>query len=103
MTDTDLLRAVSLLGLHAEDLRAFREGPEALACLKAKAKRGYKAAAMRLHPDRTGGDAEKAEDFKLVSQFVRELEQAVPVKPKPKKRRMSVSFKVTVRVPATHA
>ena len=103
MTDSDLLRAVSLLGLRAEDLQAFREGPEALSHLKAKAKRGYKAAAMRLHPDRTGGDAEKAEDFKLVSQFVRELEQAVPVKPKPKKRRMSVSFKVTVRVPATHA
>lgn len=103
MTDSDLLRAVCLLGLRTEDLQAFRQGSEALAHLKTKAKRRYKAAAMRLHPDRTGGDAEKAEDFKLVSRFMRELEQAAPVKPKPQKRRISVSFKVTVRVPATHA
>jgi hypothetical protein len=99
MTDRDLTRASELLGLLPADLRGMRT-PEGLKALKQKAKKGYREAAMRLHPDRTGGDAEKTEDFKLVSVLARQIEQMEPPKVKV---RTTYKIRVTVRVPTpTH-
>ncbi len=98
MTDLDLDRAVRLLGLTPADLRSLRT-PEGLAGLKTRAKRAWKAAALRLHPDRTGGDEARTEDFKLVTGFLEELGRLeVPATPL-RKRRRSYNIRVTVRVP----
>lgn len=98
MTDTDIIRATGLLGLRPADFLAMRESGESLGRLKAKAKRGYRAAAMRLHPDRTGGDVAKAEDFKLVSAFMQEVEALPLLKTR---KRVTHRLKVTVRVQAS--
>lgn len=102
MTDLDLARATRLLGLSPADLQGIRTG-DGLAALKGKAKKGYRAAAMRLHPDRTGGDAAKAEDFKLVSAFMDALGRMEPPKPvRPPRRKAILKVHLTVRVPVAH-
>jgi hypothetical protein len=98
VTDADLARATSLLDLSPADLQGLRT-KAGLAALKRKAKKSYRAAAMRLHPDRTGGDAAKAEDFKLVSAFMDELDRMVP--PEPVRRKVVFTVHLSVRVPAT--
>lgn len=48
---------------------------KALVELRTRAKRSYKQAALKLHPDVNGGDAAKTEDFRLLNLFMEELEK----------------------------
>ena len=106
MTDADLSRALALLQLAPSDILPLRqarteaEAATALAALKEKAKRCYKRAAAVLHPDATGGDPAKAEDFKLVSAFMREVAGMQPPEPRKSRygtRRVVVKFRVTAQ------
>lgn len=62
MTNEEIKQAMEELGLVPEDFLAVKqamssvEAREVLGVLKAKARRGFKKAALRLHPD-VGGDA----------------------------------------------
>lgn len=109
MTDSDLCRAMCLLNLTPGELLELRKGQtqaarqEALDSLKARAKRKYRQAACRLHPDKTGGDEGKTEDFKLITAFIEELERMEPPRILRRKPVRGAVFRinVTVRVPAT--
>ena len=71
---------LALIGLSADDFARIRaEADEGraralLEDLQARAKRGYKRAALDLHPDRTGGDADKAATFAELGPLVAEIE-----------------------------
>jgi hypothetical protein len=67
--------------------RTLKEATRKLAALKATAKRGYRDAAFRLHPDRNPDDPEKEELFKLVTRVhtqIQELKVRPPAPPRPR-------------------
>lgn len=101
MKDSDLLRAIALLGLSPDDLRALRGGETAISALREKAKKGYRKAAHRLHPDKTGGDETKAADFRLLADFMAELDRMVPPRDfgYGARRKGTLTVRFTVRVP----
>lgn len=63
------------MGLRPEDFQAVRLAPNPeeagrlFANLKERFKAGFKKLAFELHPDRTGGDPQKTEDFKALIQL----------------------------------
>ena len=77
MTDDELLRSMQRLNVdqsllaEVENGRTFADRLAALSALQAQTKRAFKAAALELHPDRTGGDIEKAEEFKRLATFTK--------------------------------
>lgn len=100
LTDAEISKALGLLGLLPEDLRALRSGQ--LDGLKAKAKKNYKKAAAFLHPDLNSGDAEKTADFVLISTFIREfLGMQLPVVSCKRATKRRVTIKLRVKSPRT--
>lgn len=80
------------LGVAPADVDALRRMPFEAAVkhleeLKERVRKNFKRLALELHPDRTGGDAEKTERFKVVSSIKDEFEKLqirpVPVRPPP--------------------
>jgi len=93
MTDVQIEQALREIGISSRDFTAVRrsqdleEASRRLRVLKADAKRGYRQAAIRLHPDRNSGDAAKEELFKIVSEAYRKI-QALRIRPsRPDRRR----------------
>ena len=86
MTEVQAVQALRELGISPGDFatvrhaRDLKEATRKLAALKACAKRGFREAAMRLHPDRNPGDMAKEEMFKLVTEAHRQI-QALRVRP----------------------
>jgi len=108
VTDSDLQRALRLLGLSPKDILEIRRGAtyvsrkKALVELRSKAKRAYKQAALKLHPDVNGGDEAKTADFRLLNQFIEELDHMEAPKEFSGLRpgaRATVTVSFTVRVP----
>lgn len=64
-----------MMGLRPEDFQAVRLAPspevaaKLLGDLKERFRSGFKKLAFELHPDRTGGDPQKTEDFKALIQL----------------------------------
>lgn len=64
-----------MMGLHPADFQDVRLAPNAeeaarrLEKLRARFRAGFKKLAFDLHPDRTGGDPQKTEDFKALIQL----------------------------------
>lgn len=73
-TDEEIALAMEILGVTPEDFVAADRGPRALANLKERAKRSYRAAVLELHPDRTGNDDKKTALFRVVSDVLNEIE-----------------------------
>jgi len=73
-------RGLSLLGLTPAEFHypleatTREEAERRLADMKAHGKRLFRQRALELHPDRTGGDPEKTERFKLLSSTMEALE-----------------------------
>lgn len=87
MDPVTVTRLLSRLGVTPADLDVVRRTPypqskEVLEGLKARVRSGYKRLAFELHPDRTGNDAEKTEEFKLLTR-VREDFERLEVRPPP--------------------
>lgn len=93
LTQQQVSQALQLMGLTFADLQFplqtnnLEESKQRLVQLKARAKAGFRRAAMDLHPDRTNGDEGKAELFRLVSCVMEEMEKLEvaqrPVMPPP--------------------
>lgn len=96
MTDSELLRALTLLGLAPSDIGALREGGlESLQVLQKKARGAYKKAALRLHPDRTNNDAACTADMQLLNAFMEQVaEMQPPVRYATKKRRVKYRIRL---------
>jgi hypothetical protein len=83
MTNEEIKQAMEELGLVPEDFLAvkqatsFFEAKEVLGVLKAKARRGFRKAALRLHPD-VGGDAALFIRVKEVLDNVEALQVRMP-------------------------
>lgn len=106
MTDTDLSRALRLLGLGPADLKVLRQdrsdtAQQATDDLKQRVRKAFRRVAASLHPDRTGGDTAKTEDFKLVSAFVDAVERMAPPR-RVLRPTATYRVKVTVSVPARY-
>jgi hypothetical protein len=103
MTDTELLWAMRRLNVQptllseVEQGQTFADRLGALQQLQADTKRAFKAAALELHPDRTGGDVEKAEEFKRLATFTKMVLEMGVRKPEP---RVIGKFRTTVRFTA---
>jgi hypothetical protein len=89
LSDADMLRAFDELGVEPSELISIR-APGSLASMQvrlkefqSRVKRGFKEAALRLHPDVTPNNPEALELFKLVSEVVRQL-MALRVQERPK-------------------
>ena len=71
--------ALKRLGVSPEEIQAIRRassvftGKEALEALKKKTKQRFKRLALELHPDATGGDDDKEEEFKVIRAVVDEI------------------------------
>ena len=69
MTDAQMDEALQTLGIKPADMVRVRLAPTyakrkaALDAVQQQAKIGFRRAALRLHPDRTGGDAAKTEEY----------------------------------------
>lgn len=79
---------MSALGLEPYDFIGVRkapahQGPQMLRQLKRRVRKAYKAAALRYHPDKTGGDAEKTRMFQAVTEVLGEVEDLEYHAPRP--------------------
>ena len=91
MTNEEIKQAMEELGLVPEDFLAVKragspvEAREVLGMLQAKARRGFKRAALRLHPD-VGGDAALFVQVKGVLDSIEALQVRVPPVRRPVRR-----------------
>jgi hypothetical protein len=74
-TDAQIAEVMTGLGLTRDDLRRVRTNQRALDALRSRIKKAYKRLVLTLHPDRTGGDPEKAALFQLATEVVQEIEK----------------------------
>lgn len=74
-TDAQIAEVMAGLGVAPEDLQRARVNARALDALRARLKKSYRKLALSLHPDRTGGDPEKARLFQLATEVVQEIER----------------------------
>jgi phytoene dehydrogenase-like protein len=93
----DVQRALAALGVAPQDFDTIRRVPfpqaqTLLQELKAKARRNYKRLALELHPDRTQGDATKAELFVLLGRVLEELDKTVVHPPPPMPQPIAINF-----------
>ena len=73
----------------------MKEASQRLQALKDQAKKAYRAKALELHPDKNGGDPKKTEKFKLISDFMRQLDGLRCVsRPKPQPKRIVVRLSI---------
>jgi hypothetical protein len=88
MTNEEIERAMDELGIVPEDFLAvkravsFVEAKEVLQVLQDKARRGFKKAALRLHPD-VGGDAQAFIRVKEALDHIEALQLRLPPRPRP--------------------
>lgn len=86
-----IAQAAAEIGLTEQSLTSCIQHPDLSVCkkrledLKTDLKKAYRAAALRLHPDRTGNDPEKTELFKVVTRLWEEI-QRLEIGPKPRPR-----------------
>lgn len=74
-TDAQIAEVMAGLGIAPEDFQRARVNGRALDALRAHVKKAYRKLALSLHPDRTGGDPEKAKLFQLATEVVQEIEK----------------------------
>ena len=80
MDDARLAQAMAVLGLSPTDFMAVEqaapwEGPALVREIQARARRAYKRAVLTLHPDKNGGDAEKTDLFRDVTEVLSEIDE----------------------------
>jgi hypothetical protein len=81
-------QALTDLGITRDDIHALRTLPFEVAVkrleeLKERVRKNFKALALALHPDRTGGDPVKTERFKVISSIKDEFEKLQLQPPRP--------------------
>jgi len=89
-SDAQLHAVMEILGVSAVELRTARRNGRHLEELQRRVKRNYRLAALELHPDRTDGDVECTELFKLMSEVVKEIQELQPAVPAKWAWRMSI-------------
>lgn len=81
LSDSQIQSAIGHLGVQPQEFQRIGTLPtyearcEALTVLKADLRKRFKRAALLLHPDRTGDDPEKTEQFKVLVTFMEQVEQ----------------------------
>ena len=103
MTDSDiawgmryLALDMSLLKRSLDEALPHAERQSAHTALQEQTRLAFKKAALALHPDRTGGDTSKTEDFKRLAALVDVVAQ-LPV-PQPVRKKVVVDrYQTTVR------
>jgi DnaJ domain len=90
LTQQQMQTGLARLGVTPQDFDLVRRqtsletAGHLLAELKKKAKTNYKKLALELHPDRTGGDEAKTDEFKHITAVLDEVEKlAVRARPPP--------------------
>lgn len=98
LTDSQMLIAFDELGLDASELSAVQV-PGSLSDMRARledlqsrVKKGFKEAALRLHPDVNPENPEAEDLFKLVSEVVRQI-MALRIKERP--RTIPITYNTT--------
>jgi hypothetical protein len=95
LNNTELGEVMAILGLVPQDFMVVKqakdlnEAREVLKLVKEKARKGFKKAALRLHPDHNGGDEQKTALFirtKAVLDHLDKLEVRPPPPPRPMPR-----------------
>lgn len=100
LTDDQLKWCLDQLGLTTEkfeQVRRARSVPEAeqlLLRLKAQAKRCYRQATRKLHPDLTGNDPKKTELFRILTEVMEKVDNLkIQPQPRPVRLRWAVRFR----------
>ncbi len=96
MSESDLLWAMRRLNIDIDLLRALSDTGKPLAerraahtALLKQSKSTFKRCALELHPDRTGGDPSKTEEFQRLAAFA-EMVEGIPA-PEPVRKRVVLS------------
>jgi hypothetical protein len=98
-------QALGLLGVSASDFEAMRRVPfaqaqEMLRVVKERVRKNFRRLVLELHPDRTGNDPEKTEQFKVLAQIFADfnkLEVRPPAPMPPVSRQTPVTWVQYVR------
>jgi hypothetical protein len=101
LTDTQIQAALAHLQVGPADfqqvsaLPTFEARCQGLEDLKGRIRKNFKKAALELHPDRTGDDPGKTEIFKVLAQFVDQVDQLRVRQPQPPVRFQIISSTAT--------
>ena len=101
LTDVELSEVMGILGIVPEDFlavkraRTHEEAQEVLRVLKVKAHRGFRKAALKLHPDHNDGDEAKTRLFIRAKEIVDYIEKT-RLRPPPRVVRRSPPMHVQV-------
>lgn len=72
-TDAQICQVMVALGIEKGDIAHARVDARALEVLKRRVKKQYRKLALEWHPDRRGGEEDKAPLLSLAQQVVREV------------------------------
>jgi len=95
VTEAEAILAFRELGVSPVEFHGVKHAPslvvaqQLLGELQTRAKKGYKAAARRYHPDLHGDDPDKAERLRLVTDAYKQI-QELAVRQPPRRRRVRV-------------
>jgi len=91
-SDVQILEVMHGLGITQAGIARAQLSARSLDALKSKVKRTYKALALKLHPDRTNNDVEKAKLFQLATHVVKEIE-SMEAHPNPRTVKWAVKIR----------
>jgi len=108
MNHGEAVRGMGLLGVHPAHIQnlqrlPYEQAQATLEKLKVEAKKRYRKLALELHPDRTGGDEDKATLFRIVTEVNNQI-QAITLRQKlqrPVQRRVIIQTVYMQQQPQT--
>lgn len=104
LSDEEWITALLEMGLDLEEFYGLFEScgieelKERVLSFQEKAKKGYRSAALELHPDRNNGDSESEAKFKLVSNAYRAITAMTVKKKKKAPKRKTKKGTLTIRL-----
>lgn len=92
-TDAQIAEVMEGLEIDQAILLRAQTNARALDTLKRGIKKAYRKLALRLHPDKTGGDPAKSVLFQLATEVVKEIEALEVTSDPPRRVRWAVRLK----------
>lgn len=96
-TNAQISEVMQRLGVDQSDIQRACSSSRACDALKSRTRRAYKKLALKLHPDKTNNDPDKAALFQLATEMVEEIKGIVPVT-HPRREKWAAKFKGRISI-----